>query len=198
MQVNPSALSSYGLTLEDVRSAVGAANVNQAKGTFNGPLQAYTIGANDQLKSSAEYRPVVLAYKNGNPVHLSDVANVIDDTENTRQAAWMNTTPAVILNIQRQPGANIIAVVDRIKTLLPQLKASIPPAVSIDILTDRTTTIRASVADVEFELILTVIPGGGGDLRVPAHHPGHHHPQRGGAPVPGGHLRGPCTCSATA
>jgi multidrug efflux pump len=157
VQVNPSSLSSYGLTLEDVRSAVGAANVNQAKGTFNGPLQAYTIGANDQLKSSAEYKPIVIAYKNGNPVYLSDVANVVDDTENTRQAAWMNTTPAVVLNIQRQPGANIIAVVDRIKTLLPQLKASIPPAVKIDILTDRTTTIRASVEDVEFELILTVV-----------------------------------------
>jgi multidrug efflux pump len=157
VQVNPAALSSYGLTLEDVRTAVGAANVNQAKGTFNGPLQAYTIGANDQLKSSAEYKPIVLAYKNGNPVYLSDVANVIDDTENARQAAWMNTTPAVILNIQRQPGANIIAVVDRIKTLLPQLKASIPPAVKVDILTDRTTTIRASVEDVEFELILTVV-----------------------------------------
>jgi multidrug efflux pump len=157
VQVNPTALSSYGLTMEDVRSAVGAANVNQAKGTFNGPLQSYTIGANDQLFTSAEYKPIVLAYKNGNPVFLSDVANVVDDTENVKEAAWMNQTPAVILNIQRQPGANIIAVVDRIKTLLPQLKASIPPAVKVNILTDRTTTIRASVADVEFELILTVL-----------------------------------------
>ena len=157
VQVNPAALSSYGLTLEDVRSAVGAANVNMAKGTFDGRLQSVTIGANDQLLTSAGYRPLVIAYKNGNPIRLSDVATVVDDTENVKEAAWMNTTPAVILNIQRQPGANIIAVVDRIKNLLPQLQASVPPAVQVQILTDRTTTIRASVADVEFELILTVI-----------------------------------------
>jgi multidrug efflux pump len=157
VQVNPTALAAYGLTMEDVRSVVGKANVNEAKGTFDGKLQSFSIGANDQLLSSADYKPIVIAYKNGNPVYLSDVATVVDDTENVKQAAWMDTTPAVILNIQRQPGANIIAVVDRVKNLLPQLKASIPPAVQMSILTDRTTTIRASVADVEFELILTVI-----------------------------------------
>jgi multidrug efflux pump len=156
VQVNPAALSAYGLTLEDVRSVVGTANVNQAKGSFDGGLQSYAIGANDQLMTSKEYRDIVLAYKNGSPVRLADVATLVDDTENVRQAAWMNQTPAVILNIQRQPGANIIAVVDRIKALLPQLKASIPPAVKLQILTDRTTTIRASVEDVEFELILTI------------------------------------------
>ncbi|MDR3669523.1 MAG: multidrug efflux RND transporter permease subunit [Holophaga sp.] len=157
VQVNPAALSSYGMTMEDVRSAVSNANVNEAKGDFDGKLQSYAIGANDQLLTSPEYKPLVIAYKNGNPVLLSDVATVIDDTENVKQAAWMNQTPAVVLNIQRQPGANIIAVVDRIKTLLPQLKASIPPAVKLEILTDRTTTIRASVEDVEFTLILTII-----------------------------------------
>ena len=157
VQVNPAALSSYGLTLEDVRAAVSNANVNEAKGDFDGALQSFAIGANDQLQTSPEYKPLVIAYKNGNPIYLSDVAAVIDDTENVKEAAWVNQTPAVVLNIQRQPGANIIAVVDRIKTLLPQLKASIPPAVKLQILTDRTTTIRASVEDVEFTLVLTII-----------------------------------------
>jgi len=156
IQVNPTALSSYGLTLEDVRTAVAQSNVNQAKGTFDGSDQSYSIGANDQLLTSDQYRPLVIAYKNGAPIRLSDIATVIDDTENVKQAAWMNETPAVILNIQRQPGANIIAVVDRVKALLPQLKASLPSAVQVAILTDRTTTIRASVHDVEFELMLVI------------------------------------------
>jgi multidrug efflux pump len=156
VQVNPTSLASYGLTMEDVRTALTQANVNQAKGAFDGARQFYTIQANDQLLTSAEYRPLVVAYRNGAPVRLSDVANVIDDAENVRQAAWMNRTPAVIVNIQRQPGANIIAVVDRVKALLPQLRASLPAAVKVSILTDRTTTIRASVLDVEFELMLTI------------------------------------------
>jgi multidrug efflux pump len=156
IQVNPTALSSYGMTLEDVRAAVSSSNVNQAKGNFDGPFQSFTISANDQLLSSAQYGPLVVAYHNGAPVRLSDISTVIDDTENVRQAAWMNEVPAVILNIQRQPGANIIAVVDRVKALLPTLRGSLPPAVQMSILTDRTTTIRASVADVEFELMLTI------------------------------------------
>ena len=156
VQANPAALASYGLSLADIRTAVGAANVNQAKGAFDGKMQSYAIGANDQLLSSAQYKPLVIAYKNGNPITLQDVATVVDGTENAKLAAWMNRTPAVILNIQRQPGANIIAVVDRIKALLPQLQASIPAAVKLQILTDRTTTIRASVEDVEFELMLTI------------------------------------------
>ena len=155
VQVNPTALSSYGLTMEDVRPHRRVER-EQAKGTFDGTHQAYSIGANDQLLSSDQYRPLVVAYRNGAPVRLSDVATVIDDAENVKQAAWMNSTPAVILNIQRQPGANIIAVVDRVKALLPQLTASLPPAVKVSVLTDRTTTIRASVHDVEFELMLTV------------------------------------------
>jgi multidrug efflux pump len=156
VQVNPTALSSYGLTMEDVRAALANANVNQAKGSFDGKTQSYTIGANDQLLTSADYLPLVIAYRKGAPIRLSDVALVVDSAENVKQAAWMNQTPAVILNIQRQPGANIIAVVDRVKALLPQLKAGLPAAIDLAILTDRTTTIRASVADVEFELMLVI------------------------------------------
>jgi len=156
IQANPTALASYGLSLEDLRTALGQANVDMAKGTFDGLHQAFTIGANDQLLSSDGYRPLVIAYRNGAPVRLSDVATVIDGVENSRQAAWANQNPAVILNIQRQPGANIIAVVDRVKKLLPQLQAALPAAVKVEILTDRTTTIRASVEDVQFTLVLTV------------------------------------------
>jgi multidrug efflux pump len=157
VQVNPTILSSLGLNMEDVRNVIAAANVNQAKGSFDGKRQSYTIGANDQILSSDQYKPLILKSTNGGaPVTLSDVADVIDDTENLRQAAWMNNSPAVIVNIQRQPGANIIDVVDRVKKLLPQLKSSLPNSVSIAILTDRTITIRASVEDVQFELMLTV------------------------------------------
>ncbi len=157
IQANPTALASYGLSLEDLRAALVQANVDQAKGVIDGVRQSYTIGANDQLFSSEQYKPIVVAYHNGAPVRLSDVANVIDGTENDHLAAWMNLTPAVIVNIQRQPGANIISVVDRIKKLLPQLQASLPTAVNVQILTDRTTTIRASVKDVEFELMLAIV-----------------------------------------
>ncbi len=156
IRANPTALASYGLNLEDLRTALVAANVNQAKGNFDGPHQAYTIGANDQLLSSADYAPLIIAYRNGAPVNLTDVATVTDDTENVRQAAWMNDRPAVIMNIQRQPGANIISVVDRIKQLLPQLKTNLPSSISTIILTDRTNTIRASVDDVQFEMLLTI------------------------------------------
>jgi multidrug efflux pump len=156
IQANPTALASYGLSLEDLRAALVQANVDQAKGVIDGQRQSYTIGANDQLFSSEQYKPIVIAYRNGAPIRLSDVANVIDGTENDQLAAWMNLTPAVIMNIQRQPGANIISVVDRIKKLLPQLQASLPSAVKVQILTDRTTTIRASVKDVEFELMLSI------------------------------------------
>jgi len=156
VHANPTTLASYGLTLEDLRSAISASNVNQAKGSFDGPRQAYNIGANDQLFSSGEYQSLIVAFRNGAPVRLSDVAEAIDDVENVNQAAWMNETPAVILNIQRQPGANVIAVVDRIKRLLPQLQSSLPPSVKVSVLTDRTTTIRASVRDVQFELMLAV------------------------------------------
>ena len=156
IQVNPTQLASYGLNLEDVRSAITAGNVNQAKGSFDGQYQDYQIGANDQLLSSVDYRHVIVAYRNGAPVKLTDVALVKDDIENVQQAAWMNTAPAVIVNIQRQPGANIISVVDSIRTLLPTLTASLPTDVKLTILTDRTNTIRASVSDVEFELMLTI------------------------------------------
>jgi multidrug efflux pump len=156
VQANPKALAAYGLTLEDLRTALAAANVNQAKGAFDGPSRASVIGANDQLLTSRDYRPIIVAYRNGGPVHVSDVADVVDGAENVQQAAWMNQGPAVILNIQRQPGANVIEVVDRIKRLLPQLQASLPPAVQVAVLSDRTVTIRASVEDVQFELLLAV------------------------------------------
>ena len=156
IEANPAALAAYGLTLEDLRVAVTAANVNQAKGGFDGPRLAYIIGANDQLLTSKEYRPLIVAYRNGSPVELSDVAQAIDDVENIKQAAWMNDTSAVIVNIQRQPGANVIEVVNRIKRLLPQLESALPPTVQVSVLTDRTTTIRASVRDVQFELMLAV------------------------------------------
>jgi multidrug efflux pump len=156
IQANPTALAAYGLTLEDLRTAVAAANVNQAKGSFDGPRQSSIIGANDQLLSSKEYKPLVVAYRKNAPVLLSDVADAIDDAENVKLAAWLNDTPAVIVNIQRQPGSNVIEVVNRVKNLLPQLQSSLPAAIKVSIVTDRTTTIRASVADVQFELMLAV------------------------------------------
>ncbi len=156
IQMNPTALSSYGLTLEDVRTAITTTSVNQAKGVFDGSRQSYTIAANDQLLTSRDYSPLVIAYRNAAPIQLKDVATVVDDAENVKQAAWMDSTPAVIVNIQRQPGANIIEVVDRVKKLLPTLKSSLPSAIDIRILTDRTTTIRASVEDVQFTLVLTI------------------------------------------
>lgn len=157
IQANPRALASYGMTLEDLRSVVAAANVNQAKGGFDGPRRASIINATDQLFSGKEYEALIIAYRNGAPVRLSDVAVVRDDVENTKQAAWMNDLPAVIVNIQRQPGANVIEVVDRVKRLLPRLEGTLPPAVRATVLTDRTTSIRATVRDVQFELALAVV-----------------------------------------
>ena len=156
IQVNPTQLSAHGINLEDVRTAIQQTSLDQAKGNFDGPQQDYQIQSNDQLLTSADFENVVIAYHNGSPVKLSDVATVVNSVENLRQAAWMNETPAVIVNIQRQPGANIIQVVDRIKKILPVLKSNLPAALQVDVLTDRTTTIRASVRDVEFELMLTV------------------------------------------
>jgi multidrug efflux pump len=157
IQANPVALSSYGINLEDLRSALVNASVNSAKGSFDGPAQNFQINANDQLLSSEGYKDVVVAYKNGAPVMLTDVAKITDGIENTRLAGWMNQTPAVIVNVQRQPGANTIAVVKEIETLLPKLQAGLPASVKLKVLTDRSNTIRASVADVEFELMLTIV-----------------------------------------
>jgi multidrug efflux pump len=156
IQANPAALSSYGLNLEDLRTALTQTSVNQAKGNFDGPHQDYQIDSTDQLLTSADYRNVVVAFRNGAPVVLKDVARVIDGVENDRQAAWMNQTPAVILNIQRQPGANTINVVKSIKSLLPQLQAGLPASIQVTQLTDLTTSIEASVSDVQFELMLTI------------------------------------------
>ncbi len=156
IQANPTALASYGMSLEQLRNMIAAVNVDQAKGQLQDNRQAYTIGANDQLFKPEDYANTIVAYKNGNPVRVSDVATVIEGPENVNQAAWMNTTPAVILNIQRQPGANIIKVADSVKLRLKQLQANLPASVKITVLTDRTNTIRASVADVKFSLLLTI------------------------------------------
>jgi multidrug efflux pump len=156
IQANPTALAAYGLTLEDLRTAIAAANTNQAKGSFDGPRQSSVIGANDQLFTGKEYRPLIVSYVNGAPVRLSDLADAIDSAENVKQAAWMNDVPAVIVNIQRQPGSNVIQVVDRIKKLLPVLQSTLPPSVHVSVLTDRTVTIHGSVEDVQFELMLAV------------------------------------------
>ena len=156
IQANPTALSSYGMNMEDLRTALANSSVNQAKGNFDGPHQDYQINANDQLVTSDDYRKLVIAYKNGAPVMLTDVARVVDGIENKNQAAWMDETPAVILNIQRQPGANTISVVKAIKAVLPQLEVNLPASITVTPLTDLTTAINASVDDVEFELGLTI------------------------------------------
>ena len=156
VQADPRALAAQRLTLDDVRTAVGAANVNQAKGSFDGPTRASTIDANDQLKSVADYEHLIIAYRNGAPIRLSDVAKVVDSAENVQLAAWANERAAIILNIQRQPGANVIAVVDRINQLLPKLQSGLPASVEVIPLTDRTVTIRASVADVQSELFISI------------------------------------------
>src|SRR6202167_3640804 len=156
IQANPTALSSYGINLEDLRTALTDASVNAAKGNFDGPSQDYQIDANDQLVTNTDYKSVVVAYRNGAPVMLTDVAKIVDGIENKYQAAWMNKMPAVIVNVQRQPGGNTISVVKRIKALLPQLQANLPTGIQVTTLTDLTTAIEASVTDVEFELLLTI------------------------------------------
>jgi len=156
VQANIRAMSAYDLNIDDLRTTLGNININTPKGTLDGPHRSYTIDANDQIKDPSDYLNSVIAYKNGRPVLLSDVADVVRGPENTQLGAWMNTTPAIILNVQRQPGANVIQVVDRIKAMLPQWTAGLPSSVSVVQLTDRMTTIRASVADVEFELTLAV------------------------------------------
>ncbi|MPQ67781.1 MULTISPECIES: efflux RND transporter permease subunit [unclassified Pseudomonas] len=157
IETNTSALNSMGLSLEDVRTALGAANVNQAKGNIDGKFQAFSIGANDQLQSAEEYRDLVIAYKNGAPIRLAQIATSIQGAENPRQAAWTNDTPSIVLNIQRQPGANVIQVVDRVQQLLPKLRASLPGTLKVSVLTDRTQTIRASVTDVQYELGVAIL-----------------------------------------
>ncbi len=156
IQINPSALAAHGLNIDDVRTIFGNANVNTPKGSFDGPAQSSTINANDQITSADQYGDVVIAYRNGAPVRLKDVASVVSGPENTKLAAWANHTPAILLNVQRQPGANVIATVDQVRKLLPKLLSDLPAAVDVKVLTDRTVTIRASVADVEFELLLAI------------------------------------------
>ena len=157
IRANPTALAAYGLNVDDLRTTIANANVNTPKGNFDGPARAYTINANDQITDPKLFRDVVVAYRNGAPVRLSDVATVEEGQENNRLAAWMNTTQAVIMNVRRQPGANVIEVVDSIKKLLPQLRETLPASLDVTVLTDRTITIRASVRDVQIELAFAVI-----------------------------------------
>ena len=156
IQANPKALTAYGLSLEDVRAAIAAANVNQPKGMFDGPARAAIIDANDQLRSAADYEALIVAYRNGRPVYLADVADAVDDAENIRLAAWANGTSAVIVNVQRQPGTNVIEVVDRVRELLPKLQETLPSGLDVTLLTDRTNSIRASVQDVQIELLIAL------------------------------------------
>src|SRR6202167_2534428 len=156
IRLNPQSLAAYGINLDDVRTTLGNLNVNTPKGNFDGPTQALTINANDQVSSADQYAKLIIAYRNGAPVKLSDIATIVSGPENTKLGAWANTTPAIIINVQRQPGATIIQVVDRIQSLLPQITATLPAAAVVQVLSDRTVTIRASVADVEFELGLAV------------------------------------------
>src|SRR5271154_1002751 len=155
VRINPAAIAALGTSLEDIRTALTQNNINQPKGSFDGARQSYAIGANDQIFSAQEYANVIVAYKNGAPVRVGDLGQVIDGVENVRLAGWVDNKPAVILDIQRQPGANIIETADRIKALLPKLRSALPPSVKVNILSDRTETIRASVEDVHFTLILT-------------------------------------------
>jgi multidrug efflux pump len=154
--VNPRALAAYGLNIDDLRTTINVANQNGPKGTLDGPSRAYTINTNDQLKSADEYSKIVVAYRNNSPVRLQDIATLVEGAENSKLGGWMNKTPALIVNVQRQPGANVVDVVNRIQAMLPELKASLPRGVDVAVLTDRTTTIRASIRDVEFEMALAV------------------------------------------
>ena len=157
IQVNPSALAGAKLSTDDIRAAISAANVNQPKGSFDGPAQASTIDANDQLRSVVDYSQLILAWRGGNALRLGEVADIVEDAENNRLAAWADRAPAVILNIHRQPGANVIQTVDRLQALLPRLQSTLPASVDMKVLSDRTVTIRASVADTQAELLLAVI-----------------------------------------
>lgn len=156
IKVNVDALAANGLNLEDVRTLIGASNVNQPKGNFDGPTRVSMLDANDQLRSPEEYANLILAYNNGAPLRLKDVAEIVDGAENERLAAWANENHAVLLNIQRQPGANVIEVVDRIKALLPSITDNLPAGLDVSVLTDRTQTIRAAVKDVQHELLIAI------------------------------------------
>ena len=189
IQANPTALSAYGLSMEDLRNAIAAGNVDQAKGSFDGSHESWIIGANDQLLTSRDYPHLIIAYRNNSPVFVSDVADTIDGAENVEQAAWMNTAPAVIVNIQRQPGANVIEVVDRVKRLMPRLTATLPAAVKVQILTDSTISIRSSVKDVAIRVAAGRRAGCDGDISVFAKSRCYDHPQRRPPVVLGRHLR---------
>jgi multidrug efflux pump len=157
VQADLARLAAYGISMEDLRNAIAGANVSGPKGSLDGAQQAYTIAANDQIAAAEAYKPIIITYRNGSPVTIGDVANIVDGLENNRTAGWFNGTPAVILDIQRQPGANVIEVVRQIRAEIPKLQAAIPAGVQLTVVSDRTTTIRASVRDVQFTLVLSVV-----------------------------------------
>ena len=175
VQANPTALASYGLSLESLRTALGSANVNQAKGSFDGADQSWTINDNDQLQAGAQYGPIILAYRNGAPVRIRDVATVIDGAENTKLAAWVNDQRAIVLNIQRQPGTNIISVVDTVQGLLPQIEASLPEGIGVQIISDRTHDHSGLGKGRRIRIDAHYSSGRDGHLRFPAQRLGHHH-----------------------
>ena len=189
IQVDPQALASRGIGLEDVRTVLGQANVDQPKGTLNSPRQTYTLNTNDQLRKPQDYENLIVAYRNGSPVRIRDVGHAISAPENDLLAGWYNNKRAILLSVQREPGANVIETVDRINALLPQLEASIPPAIKVSVVSDRTQTIRASVADVQVHADVERRAGGDGDFPVPAQFLGDRHSGDYGAAVADRHLR---------
>jgi len=190
VQVDPQALAARGIGLEDVRNVIAQANVDLPKGTLNSPRQTYTLNTNDQILVPEAYNDLIIAYRNGSPVRIRDVGKAIDGPENDLIAAWYNNKRAIVLVIQRQPGANVIDTVDRVKAALPVLQASIPSAIKVNIISDRTTTIRASVSDVQVHAAADNRAGGAGDLRLPAQRLGDDHPGHYRALVADRHLRG--------
>ena len=196
--VNPRALAAYGLNIDDLRTTIGNANQNGPKGTLDGPQNAYTVNTNDQIRNADDYGMIVIAYRNGAPVRLKDVATLVAGAENSKLGGWMNSTSALIVNVQRQPGANVVDVVNRVQQLLPSLQAAMPAGVDVAVLTDRTTTIRASVADVAIRAAAGRRAGRAGDLCVPAQRAGHHHPEPLGAVVARRHVSPSCTSPASA
>ena len=194
MQADLSRLAAYGIALEDLRTAIVGANVAGPKGALDGAHQSYTISANDQIDNAAIYKTVTVAFRNGAPVRVSDVADVIDGLENSKVGAWYKGKPAIVIDVQRQPGANVIETVQRVQAELPRLRRAMPAGARLTVVNDRTETIRASVHDVQFTLVLSIVLVVHGGADLPAHHPRHHHRRRGAAAVADRDLRRDVVC----
>ena len=189
VQADLARLAAYGISMEDLRNAIAGANVSGPKGSLDGTQQSYTIAANDQIAVAEAYKPIIIAYRNGSPVTIGDVAIIVDGLENDRTGGWYQGTPAVVIDIQRQPGANVIEVVRQIRAEIPKVQRAIAAGVNLHIVSDRTVTIRASVRDVQFTLVLARGAGDAGGAAVPALAARHHHRGRGAAAVAGDELR---------